>query len=48
MDGWMDIPLGRETLDIECIKLGIKNWERIRGGNANNLIIDSYNNALRE
>ena len=25
----------------------IKNWERIRGSNANNLIIDSYN-ALRE
>ena len=25
------LKLGRETLDIECIKLGIKNWERIRG-----------------
>ena len=42
------LELGRGTLDIECIKFGIKNWERIRGGNANKLIIDSYNNALME
>ena len=28
--------------------MGIKNWERIRGGNANKLIINSYNNALKE
>ena len=42
------LELGRETLDIECIKLGVKNWERVRGGNANKLLVDSYTNALRE
>ena len=24
------LELGRTTLDIDCIKLGVKNWERIR------------------
>ena len=42
------LELGRVTLDIECIKFGIKNWERIKGGNANKLIVDSYNSALGE
>ena len=42
------LELGRHTLDYECIKFGIKNWERIREGNANKLLIDSYNDALRE
>ena len=42
------LELGRGTLDIECIKFGIKNWERIRGGDANKLIIDSYRSALGE
>ena len=42
------LELGRQTLDIECIKLGIKNWERIRGGNANKLIIDCLDDALKE
>ena len=42
------LELGRGTLDIECIKFGIKNWERIRGDNANKLIIDSYKSALGE
>ena len=26
------LELGRETLDIECIKLEVNNWERLRGG----------------
>ena len=41
------LELGRQTLDIECMKLGIKNWERIRGGNANKLIIDCYRGYRR-
>ena len=40
--------MGRHTLDNECIKFGIKNWKRIREGNANKLLLDSYNDALRE
>ena len=42
------LELGRETLDIECIKFVIKIWERIKGGNTNKLIVDSYNSALGE
>ena len=42
------LELGRCTLDVECIKSGIKNLERIRGGDANKLIVDSYGDALEE
>ena len=31
------LDLGMATLDIECIKFAIKNWERIKKGTANNL-----------
>ena len=41
------LELGRCTLDVECIKSGIKNLERIRGGDANKLIIDSMGTPLR-
>ena len=42
------LELGRHPLNMECIKLGLKNWEMIRGGNANELIIDCHNVALKE
>ena len=42
------LELGRTTLDIECIKFATKNWERIKKGTANNLIIDSYKDASCE
>ena len=42
------LELGKTTLDLECIKLGIKNWERIRKGNANKLLMASYKDAINE
>ena len=42
------LEVGRTTLDLECIKLGIKNWERIRKNNANSLLIASYNDSKIE
>ena len=40
--------MGKTTLDLECIKLGVKNWERIRKGNANKLLMASFNDAIDE
>ena len=42
------LELGKCTLDLECIKFGVKNWERIRKGDANSLIVDSYKDASKE
>ena len=42
------LEMGRATLDLECIKYGIKNWERIRKGRANAILIDTYNDALKD
>ena len=42
------LELGRTTLDIDCIKLGVKNWERIRKKNANSLLIASHTDAMKE
>ena len=42
------LELGKSTLDIECIKNGMKNWERVKKGTANILIIESYNDAMKE
>ena len=35
------LELGKTTLNLECIKLGIKNWERIRMGSGNAIILDT-------
>ena len=40
------LELGRTPLDIDCIKLGVKNWERIRKGQANNILVSSYSDAI--
>ena len=42
------LELGKTTLDLECIKLGVKNWERIKKGNANTLLRASYKDAIIE
>jgi hypothetical protein len=42
------LELGKTSLDIECIKLGVKNWERIKKDNANPLLIASYKDAIAE
>ena len=36
------LELGRYPLHINAIKLSVKNWERIKKGNANNLLLASY------
>ena len=41
------LEIGKTPLDIDCIKLGVKNWERIRKENANSLMA-SYNDAITE
>ena len=33
--------------DLECVKYGIKSWERIRKGRANAILLDTYNDALK-
>ena len=40
------LELGRIPLHIDAIKLSIKNWERIRKGNANKIICSSYLEAV--
>ena len=42
------LELGRVPLEIECVKLGIKNWERIKKENANALLVASYKDAISE
>ena len=42
------LELGKHTLDMDCIKFGIKNWERIKKGIANNILLDSYSDASKE
>ena len=42
------LELGRTPLDIDCIKLGVKNWERIRKGEANDILVSSYIDATGE
>ena len=42
------LELGRIPLHIECTKLGIKNWERIKQEKANPLLLASYRDALKE
>ena len=32
------LELGKSALDLECIKFSVKNWERIRKGDANSLL----------
>ena len=40
------LELGRFPLNINARKLGIKNWERIRRGNANSILSASYNDSM--
>ena len=40
------LELGRVPLNLYAIKLAIKNWERIKSGNANVLTSKSYEDAL--
>jgi hypothetical protein len=42
------LELGKTPLDISCIKLAVKNWERIKKKNANSLLLASYNDAIKE
>ena len=42
------LELGKFTLDLEFIKFGVKNWGRIRMGDANSIILDSYKDASKE
>ena len=39
------LELGKATLDIECIKFATKNWERIRKGIGNAILIDTFKDA---
>ena len=42
------LELGRIPLDIYAMKFSIKNWERIKGKHANDLLMLSYNDAVKE
>ena len=42
------LELGRIPLDIYANKFAIKNWERIKGKYANDLLLSSYNDAAKE
>ena len=42
------LELGKATLDIECIKFATKNWERIRKGIGNAILIDTFKDATKE
>ena len=39
------LELGRIPLGIWALKFAVKNWERIRLGHANKILIDAYNNS---
>ena len=40
------LELGRSPLYINAVKLAVKNWERIRKGNANTILFASYNDSI--
>ena len=42
------LELGRTFLDINAVKLSIKNWEGLRKGNANCILYASYLDAMEE
>ena len=42
------LELGRHPLSFEAMRLAIKNWERIKAGRGNPLLIDSYRDSLVE
>ena len=42
------LELGKTNLGIDAIKLGVKNWERVRKGNANAILLASYRDAVIE
>jgi len=42
------LELGRTSLYINAVKLGIKNWERVRKGNANGILVASHKDAMEE
>ena len=43
-----NLELGRTPLKIECIRLAVKNWERIKKGDANPVLLASYSDAIAE
>ena len=42
------LELGRIPMQLYAIKFSVKNWERIRKKKANNLLLDSYQDAMNE
>ena len=42
------LELGRTPLNIACIKIAVKNWERIKKKNANRYLLSSYKDAIKE
>ena len=42
------LELGRVPIVFEAKKLSIKNWERIKKGEGNSLLIASYRNAMED
>ena len=42
------LELGRHPLSFEARRLAIKNWERIKAGRGNPLLVDSYKDSLGE
>ena len=42
------LELGRTSLNINAVKLGLKNWERVRKGEANAILVASYKDAMDE
>ena len=42
------LEIGRTPLENTCIKLAVKNWERVKKKNANMILLASYNDAVKE
>ena len=42
------LELGRVPMKLHAVSLATKNWERIKQGKANVLLISSYNDAMKQ
>ena len=42
------LELGRTPLTLEAQRLSVKNWERLRNGRGNSLVLNSYQNACNK
>lgn len=42
------LELGRIPLELECKKLSIKNWERVKNLQANDLLLNTYRTSMEE